>query len=407
LGERDTDEGAGESVRRVAEPAGPLRERVLAAEIKRRDAVFAALLSIYSYMQPPQLLGDICRHTLDEILSLFDAERGFIARYGDTDMRIVVERGYGPTHEGEAGRIFAKLLAGEGADGLSARLVCEERSGGFIHIERETEFSPLDGEFLRILASQLSLGFDRIFLREKIHQQNFELRRMSALKNNFIGHLSADLQQPMERIIRLLEEESAESKREALGFASRLKKGIDKIISIFSLQQEVDEMYSHGVQIDAMIHKVVAAFQDELAKRGVTIEYDFSEGLVPFSGNYDTIYTIVDEIICNAIVYNKKGGRVRIGVEQKDHVCRVRVRDTGVGISEDRVPRVFERFYRAPSSGELHNRGAGLGLYIVREFIEAYGGAIGLTSEEGEGTEVVLTFPMWRAHKAFSSNTIP
>jgi two-component system phosphate regulon sensor histidine kinase PhoR len=267
-----------------------------------------------------------------------------------------------------------------------------------VYIERaagKPKLDSLDKGFLDVIASQISLGFSGILLREKYIHQNFELRKLAVLKGNFIGHLSADLQRPMEMIISLLQKRTDEDLQEALDDVILLKKGIDKIISIFSLQQEVDEMYIHAILINTIIEKVTAAYQDEIEKRKLEIQFHYPEKLQPFSGNQDTIHTIIDEVICNAIVYNNISGKLDISVEQDDRNCRIIIQDTGVGIGQDKLTKVFERFYRAPTSAELHDRGAGLGLYIVREFMEAYGGSIVLTSDEGVGSKVILNFPMW------------
>ena len=115
---------------------------------------------------------------------------------------------------------------------------------------------------------------------------------------------------------------------------------------------------------------------------------------MPFDGNQDIVATILDEVICNAIVYNREGGTLRIVVQQDLQHCRITVSDTGIGIKSEELDKVFERFYRAGTSYDLYSRGAGLGLYIVRSFIEAYGGRISLSSIYGSGTEVFLEFPM-------------
>ncbi|MDR2733960.1 MAG: hypothetical protein LBC99_04865 [Spirochaetota bacterium] len=381
-------------------------EQLAAVEIKRRDTVLSAILSMNSRMHFAQLVEDLFTHILNDIMILFGARRGFVARSAGNTMRIAVKNGYPQSEVPEAAATLAKVLAGEEVPGIFARIVSEELASGLVYIERlpgNGKLETLDSGFLEVIASQLSLGFGGILLRERYIRQNFELRKLAVLKGNFIGHLSTDLQKPMEKIIGLLEKKTEKDTKKAQEDMILLKKGLDKIISIFSLQQEVDEMYTHTIMIDDLIQKIVASYQDEIKKRNVTIEYNYPERIYSFSGNLDTMNTIVDEIICNSIVYNRIGGKVLISIIQDDRQCKVVVRDTGVGVSKERLPKVFERFYRAPSSSELHDRGAGLGLYIVKEFIEAYGGSITFTSEEGKGSEIALIFPLW--HIGGSSTT--
>jgi signal transduction histidine kinase len=373
-------------------------EQLASDEVKRRDAVLAAVLSMNSQMHFAQLVGDFFTHTLNDIIVLFGASRGFMARSAASNMRIVVENGYPTSKNSEANGILGKLLAGEDVPGIFARIISDEHVSGFVYLERSPgngKFEEVDKWFLEVITSQLAVGFSGILLREKYIRQNFELRKLTILKGNFIRNLSVDLQKPMEKIISLLEKKTDKGTGEALQDMTLLKKGVDKILSVFALQQEIDEMYTHAIMIDGLIQKVFVSYQEEIKKRKLTIEYNFCKELHSFSGNYDTIYTILDEVLCNAIVYNSAGGKVRVSIMQDDLQCKIVVRDTGVGVSKEMLPRIFERFYRAPTSGDLHDRGAGLGLYIVREFIEAYGGSITFTSEEGKGSEVTLIFPMW------------
>ena len=379
-------------------------EEAAANEIKRRDAVLAAILSMNANMSFSQLAADLFIRALNDTMCLMDAQRGFIARHGSSNMRIVVEKGYGSLLDDDAVHVLERLRANETVPGMHATIACDGRVYGLLYIERvpgKDAFSATESGFLEVLASQLSVRFGYILLRERFQQKDLDLRQVITHRDKFIKALSkafsAELQQPMDAIIRLLGKGTRQGGKDALAIAVQFKKGIDKIMSIISQQQEIDAIRSYSIQIDKIVRKIINTFQQELEKRKLEVEYAFPEGgLTSFSGNYDTVYTILDEVICNAVVYNRVGGKVYIAIEQEDRVCRVLVRDTGIGMNEEMIPKVFERFYRAPGSNAMHTRGAGLGLFIVREFIESYGGSITLTSEEGKGSEVILSFPVWR-----------
>lgn len=109
------------------------------------------------------------------------------------------------------------------------------------------------------------------------------------------------------------------------------------------------------------------------------------------------IYTVLDEIIHNllenAIKYNKPGGDARINVSQTPESVKVTVSDTGIGIPAESIDRVFERFYRVDKSRSRTIGGTGLGLSIVKHGVTLHGGTIGITSSEGSGTEITITFP--------------
>jgi anti-sigma regulatory factor (Ser/Thr protein kinase) len=367
-------------------------------EIKRRDAVLAAIVSMNSNMSLSQLVADLFMQTLGDALRLLNAQRGFIARYGGgNSMRIVVQKGYGSIYNEDAGHVLARLIAGEKVAGIHACLTIEGRICGIVYAERlpgKDALGAVESGFLDVLTSQLSVSFGYVLLRERFQQKNFVLQQTMKLRDKGIRYLSVGFQRPLEKIIELLKKEADEGKKEVLDNALQFKKRIDKFISIFSQQKKIDGMHSYSVQIDTIVRKIVSGFQKELENRKIEITCIFPEKVLPFSGDYDTVYTIIDEVICNAVVYNREGGRVQVEIEQEESICHVRVRDTGVGVERDTLPKIFERFYRAPGSGELHSRGAGLGLFIVREFIESYGGSVSFTSKKGKGSEVVLVFPM-------------
>ena len=97
-------------------------------------------------------------------------------------------------------------------------------------------------------------------------------------------------------------------------------------------------------------------------------------------------------LLDNAVKYNRPGGHVYVTVRHEGHRVVLVVRDTGIGIPEDKQKRVFERFYRADSSRSQKIKGTGLGLAIVKHIVEQHHGTIALTSKENEGTEITITF---------------
>jgi signal transduction histidine kinase len=103
---------------------------------------------------------------------------------------------------------------------------------------------------------------------------------------------------------------------------------------------------------------------------------------------------VVDNVLSNAIKYNRVGGEVTIGVTADERSAWIVVRDSGIGIPESELPRIFDRFFRSESvrKGSVH--GSGLGLGIARDFVERHGGRLSIDSEEGRGTTVIIILPV-------------
>ena len=102
---------------------------------------------------------------------------------------------------------------------------------------------------------------------------------------------------------------------------------------------------------------------------------------------------LLDNLISNGVKFTPAGGHVRVTLGAEEGMIRVEVSDTGIGISETERERLFERFFRSQSALERQIQGTGLGLYISKAIVEAHGGRIGVSSEEGEGTTFVVEIP--------------
>jgi signal transduction histidine kinase len=105
----------------------------------------------------------------------------------------------------------------------------------------------------------------------------------------------------------------------------------------------------------------------------------------------DRIDHVFDNLIVNAIQHTPRGGSIRLAARPEGDSVRVEVRDTGRGIADEHLPRLFEKFYRIP--GQSRAGGAGLGLAIVREVVAAHGGHVEVASQPGHGTTFTFTLP--------------
>ena len=115
------------------------------------------------------------------------------------------------------------------------------------------------------------------------------------------------------------------------------------------------------------------------------------------SGDPDRLNEVVGNLLSNAFKFTPRGGRIRLrarpGRRETERALVVEVEDTGVGIPADQLPRVFEKFYQVENEAQPRSVGSGLGLAIAREIVEAHGGTIGATSQEGKGTTFRVVLP--------------
>ncbi len=137
-----------------------------------------------------------------------------------------------------------------------------------------------------------------------------------------------------------------------------------------------------------LVRETVDSFASQAEPAGVLIDAAVPSGLSQVDADPVRAREILANLIANAIRYTPRGGRVSVEASAEAASVAIDVRDTGAGIAPDRVDRIFDRFYKSPES-----RGAGLGLAIAKQLVEAHGGAIGAKSVLGKGTHIRFTLP--------------
>lgn len=128
-------------------------------------------------------------------------------------------------------------------------------------------------------------------------------------------------------------------------------------------------------------------------KKRINLLFDPSTQVPPIRGNRLSLIEIFNNLISNAIKYNQPGGWVQIELHESERMVWTQIRDNGIGIKEEHLPRIFEEFYRVDGRQDAQVKGSGLGLSIVKKMVETHGGMIGVESRFGQGTTFKISFP--------------
>ncbi|MDP3963815.1 MAG: HAMP domain-containing sensor histidine kinase [bacterium] len=154
------------------------------------------------------------------------------------------------------------------------------------------------------------------------------------------------------------------------------------------------QMPKNPVDIRRVVERVAGSMQQRALKKNVHISLRRHE-VGTLLGDESAIERMVANVISNAITYTPSGGSITVDVERTEKRIIIRVADTGIGISAEDLPHIFERFYKAEKpTSYAHIKGSGLGLAIVKEIIEKHGGIAHIDSMLGAGTTVTLTMPI-------------
>ncbi len=226
------------------------------------------------------------------------------------------------------------------------------------------------------------------------------------LKNEFISTVSHELRTPMTSIkgyTDLLFLGMAggltDTQRNFLQIiktnADRLTALVNDILDISRIETGRLRLTIEALDLVDIVNNVVISFQEQYREKGLSLVWEPPpEELPPVRGDAARVTQVLTNLVSNAWQYTLPGGRVTITIQPADGFLQVNVSDTGIGIKEEDLGRVFDRFYRADDPVVEEAGGTGLGLSIVKMFVEMLGGQIWVESQVGTGSTFSFTLPL-------------
>ena len=170
----------------------------------------------------------------------------------------------------------------------------------------------------------------------------------------------------------------------------RLHNIVMDMLYISKLESGRIENRREEVRLGAVVEDALAAYKDEITAKRLSVE---TVGDAVATGDEHNFYECFNNVIGNAVHYNRQDGFVKITLLNSDEGATVKVEDGGIGIAEEHLPFVCERFYRVDKSRSKQTGGTGLGLSIVKHVVALYGGTLDIRSTEGKGTTVTVFLP--------------
>lgn len=281
---------------------------------------------------------------------------------------------------------------------------------GFVQYTRQL-MSCLDA----VLSGEKEIDFqeDQDTLNGKMQtkiRQLYEIMELKSEENSrqrrqleaMISDISHQVRTPVASIRmyhNLLErKELAEGKREE--FLCAAEHQVDKLEFFMNSMIRMSRLETGIVQVQPVrnpVYELIAQAVCDAALKAeakhIDIKVSCDEALTAY---FDKRWTgeALFNILDNSVKYTKDGGRIDISAAKTDFFVRIRIRDNGRGIAEDRIPMIFQRFYREPESADTE--GVGIGLYLAREIVMKQRGFIEVRSRAGEGTEVSVNLPVER-----------
>lgn len=231
-----------------------------------------------------------------------------------------------------------------------------------------------------------------------------ELRRLEQVRTDFAANVSHELKTPLTSIrgfVETLQAGAIDQPEMAHKFlkiimmeTERLTRLINDILSISKLESGDNEVATERIRLDKKAFDICEMLMIHAQEKQVTINCHLNREPVYIIGNPDRVEQLLLNLTENAVKYNQPGGSVTVQVFANEQEANVTISDTGIGIAEENLPRLFERFYRVDKGRSRQMGGTGLGLAIVKHIVRSMNGEIEVHSKLGEGTEFLVTLPL-------------
>ncbi|MGN7478576.1 sensor histidine kinase [Solibacillus silvestris] len=228
-----------------------------------------------------------------------------------------------------------------------------------------------------------------------------KLEQTDEMRKEFISNISHDIQSPLSNIkgyTNLLESESISPEEKSNyisiinGEIKRLSTLTKQLLLLASLDRDEDLMKVKQFNVGKQIKELVRNYQWQIGEKGITLGFKLPD--IEITGDPSLLNTVWDNLLTNAIKYNKPNGSIEIWMEEKENSVAVTFEDTGIGLNDQEKERIFDRFYRVDSARTRLVEGTGLGLSIVAAIVKLHGGLIHVKSKENEGTIFVIELPV-------------
>lgn len=236
-----------------------------------------------------------------------------------------------------------------------------------------------------------------------VFQDVTQIRKLEQLRSDFVSNVTHELKTPLTSIMGFtdtLKSGAINDPIAAMHFidiidieTQRLYRLILDILSLSEIETRKEDINVNYEHMEEIINCVCDMLQPQAEAKSLYIKADIEKNLQPFNCNRDRISQMLINLIENAVKYTEKGG-VNISCKRVNSYIEIVVSDTGIGIPEDSVSRVFERFYRVDKGRSRKVGGTGLGLSIVKHIVMLYEGQMSVDSIEGVGTSFIIKLPV-------------
>ncbi|MBE6656521.1 MAG: HAMP domain-containing protein [Ruminococcaceae bacterium] len=251
-----------------------------------------------------------------------------------------------------------------------------------------------------------SVGGDEIAeLSAALNYMAGELESLEQKRNRFISDVSHELRSPMTSMLGFVEAVAdgslpPERQKHYLSLVAeeikRLSRLVADLLDVSRLEMGERKMNFAKYDLADNAATVLISLEQRINEKKLDVSFEAEEDKMFVSADADAMYRVLYNLIENAVKFSREGGKLAIALERTEGRVRLSVYNEGIGISEEDLPNVFDRFYKSDKSRGEDKKGVGLGLYFVKTIVTAHGGDIRAESTEGVDTRFTMELPPYR-----------
>lgn len=267
----------------------------------------------------------------------------------------------------------------------------------------EIEISAPGKKLLHIHLSPIQVDKDNQGVLLVFHDIT-ELRKLENTRRDFVANISHELRTPLASIkgyVETLLENDSLRQEDTQEFLHIILKHSQRLDNLIKDILELSRLDSHDLKTElAMtdilpcVENISAQYQEHCGRKNQTLDLDIPHQIPLIETNEYLFRQLLTNLLDNAIKYTASGGRIGLKVEPVNQSIRFEISDTGIGIPQEHIPRIFERFYRVDPARSREMGGTGLGLSIVKHIVLIHHGHIQVESTMSVGTKFIITVPL-------------
>ncbi|RKY98284.1 MAG: hypothetical protein DRQ13_03710, partial [Ignavibacteriae bacterium] len=262
--------------------------------------------------------------------------------------------------------------------------------------------------FLFISARKYDLKRQRLKHQLELEHEHAEkLEEVDQMKSRFFANISHEFRTPLTLILGPSESIIRETTKEEIKKkAGKIKKNANRLLALINQLLDLSKLDAGRLKLETSCSNIVTfvkgvamSFESVGEQKDILLKIRTTNNKIEVYFDKEKMEKILTNLLSNAFKFTSVGGKITVSVSETDkNSVTIKIRDTGIGISEEEIPRLFDRFYQVDSSQTREQKGTGIGLSLTKELVELHQGSLKVESKQGKWTEITVTLPLGKEH---------